>query len=156
MLLKTSEPRNEKSGAWLGAALAFAAVLAYSTAAYAQNETKEKAGLSVWRSSGCSECHGAFANGEKERDEAPWHSEQPEDRQIDNPDFTLASSTFAAFWACPAVEHANTAATASAAQSDLHCIAGTLHFNRSATAAPARRCRADRPRGVRSFRTGFR
>jgi mono/diheme cytochrome c family protein len=71
MLLKTSEPRNEKRGAWLGAALAFAAVLAYSTAAYAQNETKEKAGLSVWRSSGCSECHGAFANGEKERDEAP-------------------------------------------------------------------------------------
>jgi mono/diheme cytochrome c family protein len=25
----------------------------------------------VWRSSGCSECHGAFADGEKERDEAP-------------------------------------------------------------------------------------
>jgi mono/diheme cytochrome c family protein len=71
MLLKTSEPRHEKRGAWLGAALAFAAVLACSTAGHAQDEAKEKAGLSVWRSSGCSECHGAFANGEKERDEAP-------------------------------------------------------------------------------------
>ncbi len=30
-----------------------------------------KAGLAIWRSSGCSECHGAFADGEKERDEAP-------------------------------------------------------------------------------------
>ena len=71
MPFKTSEPRHEKRGAWLGAALAFAAVLACSTAGYAQDEAKEKAGLSVWRSSGCSECHGAFANGEKERDEAP-------------------------------------------------------------------------------------
>ena len=46
-------------------------MLACSTASHAQDEAKQKAGLSVWRSSGCSECHGAFANGEKERDEAP-------------------------------------------------------------------------------------
>ena len=76
MQLKTSEPRHEKRAAWLCAALAVAAVLACSTAGHAQDaakadEAKEKAGLSVWRSSGCSECHGAFANGEKERDEAP-------------------------------------------------------------------------------------
>jgi Cytochrome C oxidase, cbb3-type, subunit III len=71
MHLKTSEQRHEKRGARLYAALAVAAVLACSTAAHAQDEAKQKAGLSVWRSSGCSECHGAFANGEKERDEAP-------------------------------------------------------------------------------------
>ena len=46
-------------------------VMAHATAANAQNEDKVKAGLSMWRSSGCSDCHGAFANGEKERDESP-------------------------------------------------------------------------------------
>ena len=71
MHVKTSEPRHQKFGVGLCAVLAVAAVLACSTAGHAQDETKAKAGLSVWRSSGCSECHGAFANGEKERDEAP-------------------------------------------------------------------------------------
>jgi len=71
MPLKTSEPRREKRGAVFCAALAVVAVFAWSTASHAQDEAKQKAGLSVWRSSGCSECHGAFANGEKERDEAP-------------------------------------------------------------------------------------
>jgi mono/diheme cytochrome c family protein len=71
MPLKTSEPQCGKFWARLCAALAVAAVLACSTASHAQDEAKQKAGLSVWRSSGCSECHGAFANGEKERDEAP-------------------------------------------------------------------------------------
>jgi hypothetical protein len=71
MPLKTSEPRREERGASVCAALAVAAVVACSTAGHAQDEAKQKAGLSVWRSSGCSECHGAFANGEKERDEAP-------------------------------------------------------------------------------------
>jgi mono/diheme cytochrome c family protein len=45
--------------------------LTCSTAAFAQNEDKVKAGLAAWRNSGCSDCHGAFANGEKERDESP-------------------------------------------------------------------------------------
>jgi mono/diheme cytochrome c family protein len=45
--------------------------LACSSVALAQNEDKAKAGLEVWKSSGCSDCHGAFANGEKERDESP-------------------------------------------------------------------------------------
>jgi hypothetical protein len=39
--------------------------------ALAQNEDKVKAGLELWKGSGCSDCHGAFANGEKERDESP-------------------------------------------------------------------------------------
>jgi mono/diheme cytochrome c family protein len=45
--------------------------LAWSSLAAAQNEVKVKAGLELWKGSGCSDCHGAFANGEKDRDEAP-------------------------------------------------------------------------------------
>ena len=46
-------------------------VLANSTAAIAQNEDKVKAGLEAWKNSGCAECHGSFADGEKQRDESP-------------------------------------------------------------------------------------
>jgi mono/diheme cytochrome c family protein len=42
-----------------------------ATAGFAQDETKVKAGLELWKSSGCADCHGAFADGDKERDEAP-------------------------------------------------------------------------------------
>jgi len=48
-----------------------AVALTCSTATFAQNEDKVRAGLATWRSSGCADCHGAFANGEKERDESP-------------------------------------------------------------------------------------
>jgi len=48
-----------------------AITLTCSTAAFAQNEDKVKAGVAAWRNSGCADCHGAFANGEKERDESP-------------------------------------------------------------------------------------
>src|SRR5215475_5705750 len=61
-------------GCGAGAAvLAIAAIaVACSTVVFAQqNEDKVKAGLAAWRNSGCADCHGAFANGEKERDESP-------------------------------------------------------------------------------------
>lgn len=45
--------------------------LASSTATIAQDQDKVKAGLEVWKNSGCAECHGSFADGEKQRDEAP-------------------------------------------------------------------------------------
>jgi len=49
-----------------------AIALTCSTVVFAQqNEDKVKAGLAAWRNSGCADCHGAFANGEKERDESP-------------------------------------------------------------------------------------
>ena len=48
-----------------------AAVIAFAIPSRAQDEAQVKAGLNAWRSSGCSECHGPFADGEKERDEAP-------------------------------------------------------------------------------------
>jgi mono/diheme cytochrome c family protein len=38
---------------------------------HAQSEDQVKAGLATWRSSGCADCHGAFADGEKQRDEMP-------------------------------------------------------------------------------------
>jgi mono/diheme cytochrome c family protein len=38
---------------------------------FAQDEARVKAGLDAWKNAGCSECHGAFADGERERDEAP-------------------------------------------------------------------------------------
>src|SRR5262249_18753850 len=68
MQWKTSKPRIvARVGACVGAVLAFTAW------AHAQgaDEAKVKAGLAGWRSCGCSECHGRFADGEKERDEAP-------------------------------------------------------------------------------------
>ena len=46
-------------------------VLANSAAAIAQDQDKVKAGLEAWKNSGCAECHGSFADGEKQRDEAP-------------------------------------------------------------------------------------
>ena len=46
-------------------------VFAHSTAALAQNEDKVKAGLEAWKNTGCAECHGSFADGEKQRDESP-------------------------------------------------------------------------------------
>jgi Cytochrome c len=46
-------------------------LLASLTASVAQDNDKVKAGLEVWKNSGCAECHGSFADGEKQRDEAP-------------------------------------------------------------------------------------
>ncbi len=46
-------------------------IVAVVTSANAQNEDRVKAGLATWRNSGCADCHGAFADGEKQRDEMP-------------------------------------------------------------------------------------
>jgi len=46
-------------------------LLVQATAAHAQNEERVKAGVTTWRNSGCADCHGAFADGEKQRDESP-------------------------------------------------------------------------------------
>jgi mono/diheme cytochrome c family protein len=48
-----------------------ALTLVYASASLAQDETKVKAGLDIWKSSGCADCHGSFADGDKARDEAP-------------------------------------------------------------------------------------
>ena len=59
-------------GAMVGAiVVASIGILASVSATIAQDGDKVKAGLEVWKKSGCADCHGSFANGEKQRDEAP-------------------------------------------------------------------------------------
>src|SRR5437016_3076844 len=55
-----------------GAALVIG-IVAYSCSGIAlgQDGDKVRAGMNVWKDSGCAECHGSFADGEKQRDEAP-------------------------------------------------------------------------------------
>ena len=45
--------------------------MASASVCLAQDDATVKAGLEVWKTAGCAECHGAFADGEKQRDEAP-------------------------------------------------------------------------------------
>jgi hypothetical protein len=45
--------------------------LGWASAAFAQDEARVKAGMNAWKNAGCAECHGAFADGERQRDEAP-------------------------------------------------------------------------------------
>jgi mono/diheme cytochrome c family protein len=59
--------------------LALAAMVC-ATAALAQSESTVKAGKEIWRNSGCSDCHGAFADGDKQRDEAPTGANLRESR----------------------------------------------------------------------------
>jgi hypothetical protein len=75
-MMRTIKPKSaavRRRGSEAGALFLAVAtiVLACSSAAFAQNEDKVKAGLTLWRGSGCGDCHGAFANGEKQRDESP-------------------------------------------------------------------------------------
>jgi mono/diheme cytochrome c family protein len=66
---KSGAPQEHRAGAVI--VMISAIALTCSTAVVAQNEDKVKAGVTAWRNSGCADCHGAFANGEKERDESP-------------------------------------------------------------------------------------
>ncbi len=69
--VRSAVPQDPRWGTRAAILTITAIGLTWSTAAFAQNEDKVKAGLAAWRNSGCSDCHGAFANGEKERDESP-------------------------------------------------------------------------------------
>ena len=48
-----------------------AALLLHGTAALAQDDARTRAGLEIWRSSGCVDCHGPFADGERDDDDYP-------------------------------------------------------------------------------------
>jgi mono/diheme cytochrome c family protein len=71
MKLKSDLRRERAKGVGTVVLTVTAIALGCSSLALAQNEDKVKAGLEVWKTSGCSDCHGALANGEKERDESP-------------------------------------------------------------------------------------
>jgi len=66
-------PGRRRRGAALGLAILGLAMatMAHATAAWAESEDQVKAGLEIWKSSGCADCHGAFADGDKQRDEMP-------------------------------------------------------------------------------------
>src|SRR5947207_2458452 len=56
----------------LGVVLAMAAVaLACAGAGFAQDDAAVKFGLQTWKTSGCADCHGPFADGEQEDDDYP-------------------------------------------------------------------------------------
>jgi hypothetical protein len=38
---------------------------------WAQNEARMKLGTETWKSAGCTDCHGHFADGDKQREESP-------------------------------------------------------------------------------------
>jgi mono/diheme cytochrome c family protein len=59
------------AGLVTGAAIGVLLAGPWASAAQAQSEDQVKAGLATWRNSGCADCHGAFADGEKQRDEMP-------------------------------------------------------------------------------------
>ena len=52
-------------------ALVAAFSMGLATATRAQDEGQVRAGLEVWKSAGCPDCHGPFADGDKQRDEMP-------------------------------------------------------------------------------------
>jgi mono/diheme cytochrome c family protein len=45
--------------------------LACSTITLAQNSDRVKAGLVLWKTAGCADCHGPFADGDREDDDFP-------------------------------------------------------------------------------------
>src|SRR5215467_8625486 len=53
-----------------GLTLAVAA-LACATVALAQDIGRVKAGLALWKTAGCADCHGPFADGDREDDDFP-------------------------------------------------------------------------------------
>jgi Cytochrome c len=51
--------------------MAAAVVLFCAGQAIAQDDAKVKTGLESWKKAGCPDCHGSFADGDKQRDESP-------------------------------------------------------------------------------------
>jgi hypothetical protein len=47
------------------------AALAYPTATFAQDNDRVKMGLVMWKTTGCADCHGPFADGDREDDDFP-------------------------------------------------------------------------------------
>jgi len=48
-----------------------AAIMAWTSVGLAQDRAKAKPGLAVWKSAGCSNCHGPFADGNNQNDDWP-------------------------------------------------------------------------------------
>src|SRR5262249_37371017 len=46
-------------------------VLGYAPVTKAQNGDKGRAGRQIWKTSGCADCHGTFADGDRDDDDFP-------------------------------------------------------------------------------------
>jgi mono/diheme cytochrome c family protein len=66
--LNSTRDTGVRAAVWIMAVVAF---LAHATAAHAQDDAKVGAGLEIWRSSGCVDCHGPFADGDRDDDDYP-------------------------------------------------------------------------------------
>ena len=67
-----SEVRPKAHTGTLGVALVMAAgAMAFASASLAQDEAIVKFGLQTWKTAGCADCHGPFANGEQDDDDYP-------------------------------------------------------------------------------------
>lgn len=64
-----SRQHGRRRGVVWGAA--FAAVLLHGSGGLAQDDAKVRAGLETWQSSGCADCHGPFADGNRDDDDYP-------------------------------------------------------------------------------------
>jgi mono/diheme cytochrome c family protein len=58
-------------GAFARGAVLALTIAALGSVCLAQDAARVKAGLNVWKSAGCPDCHGPFADGDKQVDEAP-------------------------------------------------------------------------------------
>jgi hypothetical protein len=68
----TSQTRRTlRSPGYFVAQVLTVAALACVTATFARSQDKAKAGLEVWKSSGCADCHGPFADGNPEDGDFP-------------------------------------------------------------------------------------
>jgi mono/diheme cytochrome c family protein len=68
---------SAKPAAWIAprattSVAALVLLLLHATAGLAQDDAKVRAGLETWRSSGCVDCHGPFADGERDDDDYPF------------------------------------------------------------------------------------
>jgi mono/diheme cytochrome c family protein len=59
---------NTRAATWVAIA---AGSLLHASAGLAQDDAKVPAGLEIWRSSGCVDCHGPFADGNRDDDDYP-------------------------------------------------------------------------------------
>jgi len=53
------------------ALLAAGMIVSHSNVGSAQNEARVKLGMETWKSAGCPDCHGPFADGDKQREDSP-------------------------------------------------------------------------------------
>jgi mono/diheme cytochrome c family protein len=71
--MKLNSNERVKQGAHATAVILVGAVsiLAYSAFTLAQNDDKVRAGLRLWHESACADCHGPFADGNREDEDWP-------------------------------------------------------------------------------------